>query len=439
MTKYIFLFCALLSSTVSFAQFSINGNAYDYKNEVGHGSDLNNIYILNSLSGATLTYTSETGGVSFYKYTHSISDRVLIPSSEISISSLGGTTIYQINNLEADKGYIAEAGARSHTIWIGDYSKHTEDFQSLSTAENELDKCSYIGLDLDKTSTPIKYFERNGAEKNVIRKYTLTYNSLNWNSVNENFDPILITNDEYIANSRIDAPFTNTEFTIVGDQIAKHFGIQKSITSATYEAVRVSPHLIREIVSEGSTSSDGSSSGDSDMYNAPTEMNFFARSNEPATTFYSWKVYHNNTNMEGDPDYIYADRDINFTFTESGTYNVVLNVASNNATCESSQEISFKISESFLDIPNYFSPGSSSDSETNLFKVSHKSLIKFKCTIFNRWGNKIFEWSDATQGWDGKYKGSYVSPGVYFYVIDAEGSDGIKYKKGGDINILIKK
>ena len=30
----------------------------------------------------------------------------------------------------------------------------------------------------------------------------------------------------------------------------------------------------------------------------------------------------------------------------------------------------------------------------------------------------------------------YVQPGVYFYVIEAEGSDGIKYKEKGDINIL---
>ena len=35
-----------------------------------------------------------------------------------------------------------------------------------------------------------------------------------------------------------------------------------------------------------------------------------------------------------------------------------------------------------------------------------------------------------------KKGGKYVAPGVYFYVIEAEGSDGKKYKKKGDINIL---
>lgn len=48
----------------------------------------------------------------------------------------------------------------------------------------------------------------------------------------------------------------------------------------------------------------------------------------------------------------------------------------------------------------------------------------------------MFRWTDPSQGWDGKKGGKYVAPGVYFYVIEAEGSDGIKYKKKGAVNIL---
>ena len=35
-----------------------------------------------------------------------------------------------------------------------------------------------------------------------------------------------------------------------------------------------------------------------------------------------------------------------------------------------------------------------------------------------------------------KKVGNMSLPGVYFYVIDAVGSDGIKYNKKGSINIL---
>ena len=55
---------------------------------------------------------------------------------------------------------------------------------------------------------------------------------------------------------------------------------------------------------------------------------------------------------------------------------------------------------------------------------------------FDRYGNKMIEFDDPSKGWDGKYKGKYVKPGVYYYVIEAKGADGKEYKKKGDINIL---
>ena len=38
--------------------------------------------------------------------------------------------------------------------------------------------------------------------------------------------------------------------------------------------------------------------------------------------------------------------------------------------------------------------------------------------IFNRWGQKMFD-GDALDGWDGKdWKGDYVGPGFYPYLIN---------------------
>ena len=68
--------------------------------------------------------------------------------------------------------------------------------------------------------------------------------------------------------------------------------------------------------------------------------------------------------------------------------------------------------------------------------MSYKSLIDYECHIFNRWGKELFQSKDPAQGWDGKYGGKYVPAGVYFYVIKAKGSDGRKYNKSGDINII---
>ena len=68
--------------------------------------------------------------------------------------------------------------------------------------------------------------------------------------------------------------------------------------------------------------------------------------------------------------------------------------------------------------------------------MAYRSLIEFRCSIFDRYGAEIISFDDPSQGWDGKRGGKVVKPGVYFYVIEAVGSDGKKYKKSGDINII---
>ena len=48
----------------------------------------------------------------------------------------------------------------------------------------------------------------------------------------------------------------------------------------------------------------------------------------------------------------------------------------------------------------------------------------------------MFYFDSPDQGWDGKYRGKYVDPGVYYYVIEAKGANNKKMKLKGHINIL---
>ncbi len=79
-------------------------------------------------------------------------------------------------------------------------------------------------------------------------------------------------------------------------------------------------------------------------------------------------------------------------------------------------------SESFLKIPNVFTPNG--DGQNDYFQVYAKSIKAFKGTIFNRWGKVIYEWDDWTKpekGWDGKIGDDLAAPGVYYYVIRYKG------------------
>ena len=130
------------------------------------------------------------------------------------------------------------------------------------------------------------------------------------------------------------------------------------------------------------------------------------------------------------------DEEISQIFNEAGTYYLKF-VGNNDAgDCSvESQTYTVNIGTSSIDCPNVFSP-QSTEGVNDEWKVSYKSIVEFQCWIFNRWGIKVCEMNDPSQGWNGKYNGKYVKSGVYYYVIKARGADGQEYNLKGDINII---
>ena len=64
---------------------------------------------------------------------------------------------------------------------------------------------------------------------------------------------------------------------------------------------------------------------------------------------------------------------------------------------------------------NVFSPNG--DGKNDVFKTSQfKYVYVFHIEIFNRWGLKVFESSDATKEWDGKINGAEADAGVYYWM-----------------------
>jgi gliding motility-associated-like protein len=64
-----------------------------------------------------------------------------------------------------------------------------------------------------------------------------------------------------------------------------------------------------------------------------------------------------------------------------------------------------------LKIPNVFTPGS--DTINNVLKVTCTQTNSIQLSVFNRWGNKIFESSNYQNNWDA----STVDAGVYYYLL----------------------
>ncbi len=96
--------------------------------------------------------------------------------------------------------------------------------------------------------------------------------------------------------------------------------------------------------------------------------------------------------------------------------------------------ITFKLVDSWIKVPNVFSPNN--DNFNDLFLLESKSIDSFEGKIFNRWGTKLFEWHDITQGWNGMHNGSKCAEGVYYIVINAKGAEGKVYNLKGSIQLL---
>lgn len=152
-----------------------------------------------------------------------------------------------------------------------------------------------------------------------------------------------------------------------------------------------------------------------------------------------WVVYLNNSVL-----FHRSGESLEYTFKQSGTYRVELkaNCSFNGETFKFPEEyegeffpISFSVSESKLVFPNAFSPNGD-DWNEELRAKEEQSIVQFEAAVFNRWGNKLYSWSDVHKGWDGKYNGKTVKDGVYFLVVNAKGADGREFKIKKTISVV---
>jgi gliding motility-associated-like protein len=57
-------------------------------------------------------------------------------------------------------------------------------------------------------------------------------------------------------------------------------------------------------------------------------------------------------------------------------------------------------------------------------------------SIFNRWGQIMYETTDPWQWWDGYYESRLVPEGAYYYVIEAFGIDEESRSTSGTVQVI---
>jgi gliding motility-associated-like protein len=145
---------------------------------------------------------------------------------------------------------------------------------------------------------------------------------------------------------------------------------------------------------------------------------------------YSWNFGNGTSSSVTNPSVTYSE--------DPGSYTVQL-VAYNAAGCtDTTSKIVTVTDELIFFVPNSFTPNG--DEFNNAFSpvfTSGFDPYEFSFTIFNRWGETVFESKDATIGWDGTYHGEIVPEGVYTWTVRMKDiQSDKKYTFSGHLNVL---
>ena len=391
---------------------------------------LDMVYVLYDSQQNSMQYTagSSNATVKWYKF-----------------GATGGAYAEEITSIERNgnisvlksvipnSGYIIEENTNRKYVWVVNYADYRLRVNSIE-AVNDGD-CSSATLNVQGEGDAIVYYSINGARKVLDRKLKLIYNNLVWNETDLMWNSE--TQEEELQELKstisLPAPYCNTTFTLTGDRFLEYWGEGISVTSDEYQTQAVTVTTRAEQEQKEADNQVGGGDETTLGGSAPAVITFSAYYTDAVATK-EWQMSHDAEFEE------IADRrnedEITVTFEEAGT--TFWRFVCSNATgeCSAYSDVyQVNIGESMLKCPNAFSPGVT-EGVNDEWKVSYKSIVKFKCWIFNTWGVQLCELNDPSQGWDGKYKGKVVKPGVYYYVIDAEGSEGKKYKLKGDINVV---
>lgn len=387
---------------------------------------LDKIYVLYDMDNVSVSYRSNSDKVKWYQYDN------LGGGYAEEVSSTYNNGISMLDKPVGDKGYIVEDGDRRYYFWIVDYSSKRFVLHSVEYSPDS--GCDETILDIDCEAAPIIYYTINGQRRTLDRNIRIDYLNLTWDKENEIFQQGNVTKSvEYIEGLiRLTPPvYCPTSFTVSGDTFLEKWGEEVSAESTFVQPVAVlcETKATQTPAPESEWESNIIQGESSDLGgSAPAEITFEA--------FVTDAVLHDEWQMSLYPDfsnvdYRFTTRTLTYTFNEEGTFYLRYVGSNGDGSCETTGETyTVNIGDSQLLCPNAFTPNG--DGINDVWRVAYRSIIDFKCWIFDRYGKQVYHYDNPDGGWDGHG----AKPGVYYYVIQATGADGKKYKKSGDINIL---
>ena len=90
--------------------------------------------------------------------------------------------------------------------------------------------------------------------------------------------------------------------------------------------------------------------------------------------------------------------------------------------------------EPYVFVPQGFTPDD--DGLNDVLYVRGNYIKEIHFVIFNRWGEKVFETKDLSEGWDGRVNGKTVPPAVFGYYVELKCFGGEEYLMKGNVTLI---
>lgn len=145
----------------------------------------------------------------------------------------------------------------------------------------------------------------------------------------------------------------------------------------------------------------------------------------------------------------YHATDTTHQYTLPGVYDVALTAWTQHG-CEAYMiipEAVTVIGEGTIKFPNVFKPNPSgpiggdynaAEHLNQVFYPVYEGVVEYDLSIYNRWGELLFNTTDINRGWDGYYKGSLCVQGVYVWKCTVTYGNGTSNVMAGDVTLLHK-
>lgn len=426
------LLCFSSAFTAS-ASVTFTGGATDkeaIKISPAASTGLDDLFVIWNTAGTQAHYTASSTAttVKWYRFSN------LGGGYAEEVPSYRNGTDSYIQLADKDMGYIVEEGTDRYYFWTTNYADHMCTLESIDIMPDQAE-CDRMALTLNGHAPKIAYFSINGMQQTLSRDLKLEYTTLEYNQERQAYEQQTVTETLESADGtvRTASPLCETFFSISGDRFLQKWGMEQHAVSPYVQPMAIAVTTSAEQASRENDNEQREENAGSFGGSGPVEITFRAAVTD-AVVFREWQF---SRDQEFDIiDLRIQENEIEHEFSDYGTVYVRFVAGNDSGSCDfTSETYTVYIGESRLDCPNAFSPGAT-EGTNDEWKVSYKSIVSFDCSIFNRWGLLMCHFTDPSQGWDGKYKGKLVPPGVYYYVIRAKGTDGKDYKLSGDINIL---